>query len=691
VSIDVGGTFTDLVALDEETGELLNIKVPSIPKNPEKGVVDAFKLFLRNKAPKSVRMINHATTIATNALFGQADLPLPKTAMITTRGFRDVIEIGRQRRADVYNLFFQRPRMLAERRLRYLAEERIDSRGRVLTPLDPDDVSRAMDELEREGVESLAVCFLNSYANPVHEEEVLRTVKKRLPHLYVTASSTVSNEYREYERFSTAVVNATLMPIVKSYLSKLDDDIKSLGVEAPLLVMQSNGGVATIEFAVDRPAAIVESGPASGVIAAAWLGDLLGESNVMSFDMGGTTAKAGTVRGSVPETVPEYEVAGRFHMGRLVKGSGYPVRLPFIDLAECSAGGGTVARVDEGGALRVGPMSAGARPGPACYGRGGEEPTITDANLILGRLNPQRLLGGEMRVFPQCAREAFQRLGGTLDLEVEEAAVNVIKIANSIMSKILRIVSVERGFDPRVFTMVAFGGAGPMHACALAEELQIGRIVIPPNPGMFSAMGLLTADLVYDQARALVERMDLIDTGIVESHFQEMEEDGRRTLSREGVAPEDTVLQRRLDLRYLGQSYELSVDASDPFDADGLGIAVEAFHRRHLELYGYSAEGEPTEVVNVRLRTVGSVFKPKLKEVPFISEKASPTGFRLTYFEEKESWVETPVYDRGTLGADSALMGPAVVEQYDSTTVIYPGWRAVVDRVGNLVLRRTKP
>jgi len=690
VSVDVGGTFTDLVALDEETGEVVNIKVPSVPRNPERGVVDAFRLFLRGRTAESVRMVGHATTIATNALFGQVDLDLPKTALITTRGFRDVIEIGRQRRAEVYNLFFSRPPMLAERRLRYEVEERIDADGNVLTPLDPSEVENVLDEVEREGVESLAIGFLNSYANPRHEEEVLGMARRRLPGIYLTASSRVSNEYREYERFSTAVVNAVLMPIIHAYVSQLAVDLRGLGVDAPLYVMQSNGGMAAAEVVVERPATIVESGPASGVIAAAWLGSLLGVRDIISFDMGGTTAKAGTVRGRVPEVLPEYEVAGKIHMGRLVKGSGYPVRFPFIDLAECSAGGGTIAQVDEAGALTVGPTSAGARPGPACYGRGGVEPTITDANLILGRLNPRRLLGGEMPIYPDRARRAFRRLCDRLGVGVEEAAVSVVRIANSMMSKILRIVSVERGFDPRRFALVAFGGAGPMHACALAEELGIDRIIVPPNPGMFSALGLLTADLFHDYAQALVRRMDDVSPEAVETRFREMEAEGRETLAREGVAPDAMRFLRRLDLRYLGQSYELTVDAPAPFDAGAMQEAVAAFHRRHREVYGYSAEGEPVEVVNVRLRAVGAIPKPRLRELPPRRGGAQPVSRRPVYFEST-GWVETPVYEREAMGGGGRLAGPAIVEQYDSTTVVYPGWRASVDRFGNLILGRGAP
>ena len=669
----------------------MNIKVPSTPKNPERGVLEAFRLFLRREAAGSVKIVGHATTIATNAIFGQVDLKLPRTALITTRGFRDVIEIGRQRRAEVYNLFFERPQMLVERRLRYEVEERIDAQGNILTPLNTAEVEKVLDDIEKEGVESLAVGFLNSYTNPRHEEEALRMARQRLPRIYLTASSLVSNEYREYERLSTAVVNTTLMPIIKTYISRLAVDLKGLGVDAPLYVMQSNGGVATANIAVERPASIVESGPASGVIAAAWLGDLTGERDIISFDMGGTTAKAGTVRGRVPEVVPEYEVAGKIHMGRLVKGSGYPVRFPFIDLAECSAGGGTIAWVDGGDSLRVGPTSAGAHPGPACYGQGGEEPTITDANLILGRLNQRRLLGGEMSIFPRFAKQAFERLSSQLGVGAEEAAVSVVRIANSIMSKILRIVSVERGFDPRRFTLVAFGGAGPMHACALAEELEIGKIIVPLNPGMFSAMGLLTADLFHDYIRALIKRTDDINPEDVESCFREMEEKGRETLMGEGVPTEEMRFHRQLDLRYLGQAYELTVDTPRPFDTEAVRSAVAAFHKRHWEVYGYSAEEEPVEFVNIRLRAVGFIPKPSLRESPSAWEEASPIERRRVYFEGKDAWMETPVYERGSIGSGCTLKGPAVVEQYDATTVIYPGWGAAVDRFGNLILRRDEP
>jgi N-methylhydantoinase A len=688
VSVDVGGTFTDLVALDEATGEMVNIKVPTTPRSPEAGVVDAFRSFLEGAKPASVGMVSHATTIATNALFGQLSLELPRTALITTRGFRDVVEIGRQRRAEVYNLFFQRPPMLVARRLRYEVDERTEASGDVSKPLDRAQLDAVLDEVEAEGVESLAVAFLNSYANPVNEEEALNAVKERGLAVYTTASSRISNEYREYERFSTAVVNAVLMPIIHAYVTALAREMKGLGVAAPLYVMQSNGGLSTAENVSQKPVTIVESGPSAGVIAAAWLGEATGEQNLISFDMGGTTAKAGTVRGRMPEVVPEYEVAGHIHMGRLVKGSGYPVRFPFIDLAECSAGGGTIAWVDEGGVMRVGPTSAGASPGPACYSRGGTEPTITDANLLLGRLNPESLLGGGMKIYADKAEEAFKRLSSKLDTDAHEAAVGVVRLANSMMSKILRIVSVERGYDPRGFSIVAFGGAGPMHVCALADELGVGKVLVPPNPGMFSALGLLTADLFHDYARAMVSRFDEVDAGRAEASFMEMEEEGRETLASEGVEPVKMTFIRQVDLRYLGQAYELTVEVPRML-VGSLSSVAASFHAKHREVYGYAAEDEPVELVNLRVRAVGLIPKPRLREHRR-GVKPSPSSRRRVYFEGPGEWVDTPVYVREQARWGKPVKGPAIVEQYDATTVVYPGWEASMDGIGDLILRRLR-
>ena len=683
VSVDVGGTFTDLVAFNEETGLVQNIKVPTVPRSPERGVVDAFKQFLGEAGPREISVVGHATTIATNTLLGQVDLEVPRTALVTTEGFRDVIEIGRQRRAEVYNLFFTRPPTLVERRHRYEVAERVGPRGEVMEPLDVDGFAEIASDIRAAGIRSVAVGFINSYANPAHEDQACDALRRLNPGLLLTASHAISNEYREYERLSTAVVNAALMPVIHTYITRLEKDLAGLGVEAPLYVMQSNGGMARSNVISSRPATIVESGPAAGVIAAAWLGEQAGIKDIISFDMGGTTAKAGTVRGRMPEVVPEYEVAGHIHMGRLVKGSGYPVRFPFIDLAECSAGGGTIARAVNGG-IQVGPVSAGAVPGPACYGRGGAEATITDANLLLGRLNPSELLGGDMSIRPEPAERALKELGRVLGVSAHEAAVSVVRIANSMMSKILRIVSVERGYDPRGFSLVAFGGAGPMHVCALAEELEIGRVLVPPNPGMFSALGLLAADLFHDYSSPLLQPTGDVDPVRLEESFREMEAQGDATLNEEGVLPGRRSFSRSLDMRYRGQGYELNVATGSPATSASILGSVEVFHAKHRDVYGYAADEESVEVVNARLRVVGLMDKPKLVGRMVACEaEAYP---RRVYFEALGDWVDAEVVHRDALASRGE--GPAVVEQYDSTTVVYPGWSYEPDGLGNLVLRR---
>jgi N-methylhydantoinase A len=685
-SVDVGGTFTDLVALDEVTGEIINIKTPSVPKNPEQGVLNAVKMFLMGHPPDSIKMIGHATTIATNALFGQVDLELPRTGFLTTSGFKDVIEIGRQRRAEVYNLFFERPPMLVKRRHRYVINERVSSHGEIDEDINPEELGAIINKVREDEIESLAVGFINSYANTAHEVHVKKAIHDAIPELQVTASHEISNEYREYERFSTAVVNAALMPVIHTYITRLEDDLDDLGLDAQLYVMQSNGGLARSNVVSMKPATIVESGPAAGVIAAAWLGEMTGVRDIISFDMGGTTAKVGTVRGRMPEVVPEYEVAGTIHMGRLVKGSGYPVRFPFIDLAECSAGGGTIAK-ENNGALQVGPVSAGALPGPASYGKGGTEATITDANLVLGRLNPGDLLGGEMKVYPKNAEKVYRELGSRLGIDVYDAAVSVIRIANSMMGKILRIVSVERGYDPRDFSLVAFGGAGPMHVCALAEELEINRIILPRNPGMFSALGLLTANLFHDYSHPVLSGTDDVDPVAVEELFSGMEEHGRATLELEGLPEQRHRFLRTLDMRYRGQGFELNVETGGRFTGKSINDVLNGFHGKHMEVYGYMDEDEPVEIVNAKLRAIGLLETPGLADKGNIG-KSEPRESRKVYFESLGDWSDTGVYDRDSLGKE--VEGPAIVEQYDSTTVVYPGWTMRQDGKGIMTLRRMK-
>ncbi len=690
VAIDVGGTFTDLVALNERSGEILNIKVPSTPREPAKAIIKAFREFLEKTNGAEVSVIIHATTITTNALLGQLNLGLPKTALIATKGFRDIIEIGRQRRHELYNLFVRKPRTLIPRRLRFDVEERTGPRGEVLTSLNENQVRNLAKQLEKENVRSVAVALLFSYTNQKHEREIGKILKKLLPEIYVSLSSEIAPEYREYERTSTAVVNAVLIPIVSSYLDDLEGKTSELGIKAPLCIMQSDGGIAAKDIISKKPVSMVESGPAAGVIASAFYGKLLGIENILSFDMGGTTAKAGAVKEATPEIVSEYEVAGKVHSGRIVKGSGYPVRYPFIDLAECSAGGGTIAWIDEGRALQVGPISAGAEPGPACYGRDGKQPTITDANLVLGRLNPKYMLGGKMRIHPKLAEKAISKeICRKIQLELTEAAAGIIKIANSAMAKILRIVCVERGHDPRDFVLMCFGGAGPMHGCALAEEQKITKIIVPNNPGLFSAHGLLATDFRNNLAKAIMKLIDEVDIKKVEAVFQKLEFQGAQLLEKQHVPKENMHSIRQMSMRYFGQSYELTIPTSKPLTKDVFHQTVENFHKKHRTVYGYAVKNEPVELVDIKLITVGLVEKPKLKEMPLHREKPLKEAIiaeRKVFFEQDNDYLETSIYKRESLKAGNVINGPAIIEQYDATTVIYPNWMASVDRFGDIVL-----
>jgi len=694
VSLDVGGTFTDLVALDEATGELVNLKGPSTPKKPADGVMHVLQAFLNAVHPRNVSVMTHATTIAVNALLGQVGLPIPTIASVSTAGFRDVLEIGRQRRHELYNLFIQKPHSLIPRRLRYEISERVNAHGDVIAPLDKDAVQTLATELKQNGVEAVAVTLLFSHVNPHHEQEIERILRDRLPNIFVSTSSHVAPEHREYERTSTTVVNACLMPLISVYLNHLATDARNRGITAPLWVMQSDGGLATQKTVVDKPVSIVESGPAAGVVASAFYGAQMDITNVLSFDMGGTTAKAGTVQGGTPQVVMEYEVAGQIHSGRIVKGSGYPVRFPFIDLAECSAGGGTIAWTDTGGALRVGPLSAGADPGPACYAKGGEKPTVTDANLLLGRLNPEYLLGGKMQLFADKSRQVVeQEICRQIGLELMEAAAGIIRIVNSQMAKILRIVSVERGYDPRNFTLTAFGGAGPMHACALAEELHISKIVIPPNPGCFSAYGLLAANFSCNSVQAIMKTTERIQCSHLEETFTTLQREGEKILESQGVTSENMRFSRQLDMRYLGQSYELTVPVLDLLTEESFQRALDRYHHKHEAIYGYARRDAPIELVNARLTAVGLVKKPKMRKQKLYGEtppSAALATRRLVFFEQHDGVEETPVYIREQLQCGNRLGGPAVIEQYDATTVVYPAWAAEVDGFGNLVLTVAK-
>lgn len=685
--IDVGGTFTDLIARDAGGG-LVRLKVPTTPRAPEGGALAALEALLSGGThAEDVAVVAHASTIATNALLGQLHLELPRVAFVTTAGFRDVLEIGRQNRSAVYDLQVSRPVPLARREDRFVVNERLDAAGNVLQALDVAEVDAIADEIARRGIRTVAVGLLHAYVDDGHEAAIAKRLAERLPGVAICRSAELVREFREYERFSTAVVNAALMPAVGGYLERFVAGVRAAGVAAPVFAMRSDGGMASVEVAARQPASLIESGPAGGVIAAAALGRALGLARVLSFDMGGTTAKAGTILDGTPEIATEFEAAGSTHSGRALKGSGYPVRFPFVDLAEVSAGGGTIAWLDRAGTLRVGPLSAGADPGPAAYGRG-TQPTVTDANIVLGRLNPRALLGGTFPLDAGAARRAVASLATISEGDVVAAAAGIVAIVDSEMAKVLRIVSVERGYDPRDFTLVAFGGGGPLHACAVAGDIGVRRIVVPVLPGLFSAEGLLAADVRVASSRSFLAPADARAERALEAAFAALQATGEDALAAQGVAPGDRVYARELDLRYAGQSFELSVPAN------GLAAAAETFHERHAARYGYAVRDETVEIVTARVVALGRTANPGAGVVPVGEREPAPAPpealLETRPIFDGAALADTPVFARERLPAGTALAGPAVIEQYDATTFVAPQWRARVDGAGNLHLEHAR-
>jgi N-methylhydantoinase A len=682
IGIDVGGTFTDLAAAESWSGRIVTRKIASTPREPHRAVVDAIAEILTGyEEPPRIELLAHSTTIATNALLGQMNLELPRVALVTTHGFRDVIEIGRQNRSALYNLFVERPRPLVARHDRLTVRERVDFRGNVLQALDESDVERLCEELRERDVAATAICLLHSYANDAHERRIAKAISAALPTMRVTISSQVDPQYREYERCSTTVVNAVLAPIVEGYLERLGAAIRAAGIEAPLYIMRSDGGLAA-QGILSRPAALIESGPASGVMAAAALGRRIGITRLLSFDMGGTTAKAGAIVDGIAQVVGEFEAAGATHSGRAIKGSGYPVRFPFVDLAEVSAGGGTIAWLDDAGSLRVGPLSAGADPGPACYGRS-DQATVADANVVLGRLNQQALLGGAFPIDAARARSAIERLARALALSLEMTAEGIVRLIDHAMAKVLRIVTVERGLDPREFALVAFGGAGPLHACAVADEIGIARIVVPQHPGLFSAHGLLEADLHTSDVLSVLRSTGEVDQSALQRWFEESEERAGASLIQQGVRRQTVAFRRQYDARYRGQSFELTIDHADSPES-----IAERFHEAHRARYGYDARSEIVELISARLTGVGalprSVTLSPSTEINSVEGRRD--GTRRAWVDG--SFIDIPVLQRAGLKEGERIEGPAIVEEYDCTTYVVPQWSLTAD-AGVLVLEKT--
>ena len=686
LGVDIGGTFTDLVMMDEATGNLRLIKMSSTPHDPSIGFMNVTERVLRESEvdPARVSYLVHGTTVATNTIIEGKGA---KTAFIATEGFRDVFEIGRQIRAELYDVFCDKPKPLIPRYLCREASERLNYAGDVLKPLDEESVRKAINQLKIEEIESIAVCLLHAYINSEHERRVKEIIDEEMPGIFVSISSDLCPEMREYFRASTTAINSLLMPIVTRYLDQLENRLDVMGVKTGLHLMTSAGGMSTSEVASKEPVHLIESGPAAGVIASTYIGKMAEVENLISFDMGGTTTKVGLVEDGVPKVAPHFEVGSAAVADN--RAAGYPVRTPVIDLVEIGAGGGSIAWVDPGGALRVGPRSGGADPGPACYGKGQENPCITDANLLLGRLNPDYFIGGEQKLFPELAEAAVNKLSDRLGMSIIEAANGIIQIANASMVGAIRLISVQRGFDPREFVLVAFGGAGPLHANELAQELGIPKVLIPMSPGVTSALGLLVSDVKHDYVQAQIKPMEAVDMKANNRVFEDLETRARQVLSSEGIPASDISFIRYLDIRYIGQSYEIKIPLENrPLKPDDKKEINAAFFKEHERAYGYATESEPTEVVNLRLTAIGSISKPKLRELDEGTGDSSGAvkSKRPVYFSKLDKSVTCKIYDRYKLKFNDCIDGPAIVEEIDSTVVILPDYQAEVDRYGNIYI-----
>jgi N-methylhydantoinase A len=724
MAVDVGGTFTDAVLVHDGAGIVGIDKVLTTPRDPSEGFLHAVDRLSSRMGvePAALLAILHGTTIATNALLERRGT---EAALLVTEGFRDILEIARQVRHELYNLQTEKPAPLIPRQRCLEIPERVRWSGEVLVPLDERAVSAAAEQLRELGVESVAICFLHAYRNPAHERRAAEIVRDTWPGASISLSSDVAPEIREYWRASTTVTNAYIRPTVQRYLERVEEALNRKGFAGTLHIMQSSGGMMSAGTARLRPIHMLESGPAAGVAAAAFIVRIAGRSSrpagredrreatpsqgaaheagdlrdAISFDMGGTTAKVGLIRGGQPSIRTEFEAGAATGTGAgLQKGSGFPILAPVMDLVEVGAGGGSLAWIDAGHLLRVGPRSTGADPGPACYGRGGTSPTVTDANLVLGRLDPDRFLGGRLRLDVDAATRAIeQACARPLGLNVVEAAMGIVDIANAAMYQAMRLISVQRGYDPREFALVAFGGAGPVHANLLAQELGIPRVLVPPSPGVASALGMLSTNVRHDYRITRLQRLEDTRRDDLDRMFRELEDRAMASLREEGFPPDQIHLHRSLDLRYVGQSWKLNVTCEGDGALDPLHLK-RVFDQLHEQQYGYAVDDEPVEVVNLALSAEGIIPRLHLRELAGDGASGAegtdashgcarhPTAqtVRPVYFRETGGFTDTPVYDRYQVVAGATIPGPAIVAEMDATTVIHPGYRAHVDRFGIL-------
>ncbi len=675
LGVDSGGTFTDVCLYNQETGQIHVWKVSSTPEDPSLGIATGIEQALErvNATAADISFLGHGTTVGTNALIV---LGGAVTALVTTDGFRDLLELGRQKRPDLYDLNADKPEPLVPRELRYEVAERTRFDGTVELPLDESAVRKVAHELRAKKVQSVAVSFLYGFMSPGHEQRALEILRQELPGVFVCASHQVAPEFREYERTSTTAVNAYLGPIMRSYIDRLKTRFSDMGVPVAPQLTQSNGGVIGFEMASALPVRSVLSGPSTGVVAAQEIGRAAGLTDIITFDMGGTSSDVALLSNLECRMASEAIVHG------------YPIKAPMLDIDAVGAGGGSIAYVDSGGLLKVGPRSAGASPGPVCYGRGNLEPTVTDANVVMQTLNPTHLLGGRLPIDQSLAQQSIASLAERLNLSVLATASGILSVVTANMARAIRVISVQRGYDPRAYTLVPFGGAGPLHAARLARELEMSRILVPLTPGTLCATGLLLTDLRADFARTRVLRLEERSIPVLTEAFQELAFQANEWFEKEDVSPTSRVIKRTVDMRYEGQNYEISICLDDEPDSATLEKLQSDFAAAHNRLYGFVADADPVQIVTCRIEAVGVVDKAQLQPRDPVATDASVaiTNTRDVYFPELGDFVATPVYAREMLEPGHSFLGPAVIEQMDATTLVLPSMRAQVDSNLNLIL-----
>lgn len=674
VATDIGGTFTDLVAVDAK-GRTILTKSHTTPPNFEEGVINVMEKSGINSG--SITDFIHGTTTIINALTERKGA---KTALITTKGFRDVLEIARCNRPDLFNMVFAKPRPFIPRYLRKEVRERVNYKGEILTPLEEADIKEAVDYFKKEGVEAIAVCYINSYANDVHELRTVEVIKELWSDVFVTSSIEVTKEWREYERTSTVALNSYVMPVASSYINHLDARLKGIGCNGKKYIMQSNGGTTTFEQAKQTPINMVESGPVAGVYGSAILGEKIGEKNIIAFDVGGTTAKCSLIDNGEVKVTTEYRIE------RTESYAGYPIMAPVVDIVEIGNGGGSIAWIDEAGSLKVGPQSAGALPGPVAYGKGGTEPTTTDACLVTGRLSAKNF---DNDVDMEAVRAAIlEKVGKAFGMTVEDAAMSILRVAEANMFNALKLISVRRGYDPRDFTMVAFGGGGPMHCAYLAKELNIRKVVVPIAAPVFSAWGMLMTDVRHDYIQTNIRRMNEVNAEELNAMWDGLVSQAMKQFEKEGVANENVVCNFIADMRYMGQEHTVKVNVPPvPWTDEMKEEIISRFHETHEHFYTFRLQDTPTEIVNLHLVAYGRLTKPNLASIPVqeCSLDEAKIEVRKVYFTD-DGWLDTPVYDREKLGSGVCIDGPVIVEEAAAATVVARGQKLSVDTYGNLII-----